>query len=274
VTHRKDRRRHPVADAAGYIDALRTRSSNMTIIEPTPTPTQPTKGRRRAIILAAAAAAVVGAVVLASCDDDSTAPITNQAPATSQPPPTTGGAQGTVDDTAADVAQPVVEAASAEPVSPPPPEAFEACLPGNSGPGPDFTTEELSIPTPAGEIRLVRERGEIYEGVLRSDDPRFQGTHYFSYETDIYTLPDGREIAIRHYHNRIETADGVWQGSPGPIILDAVNNVPDLALTGEGAYEGLMALATWLSVNEADPNLQPTDPSCNMQFTGYVVSVF
>ena len=79
------RRRRPVVDAADYLDALRTRSSNVTIIEATPTPTEPTSGRRRAIILAAAAAVVivVGAVVLATRDDDSTA----QSSTSHRPPP-------------------------------------------------------------------------------------------------------------------------------------------------------------------------------------------
>ena len=70
-----------VTDAAGYPDALRTRSSNVTMIEPTPTPTAPTGRRRRAIILVTAAAIVIiGAVVIAVRDDDTARPPTNTAP--------------------------------------------------------------------------------------------------------------------------------------------------------------------------------------------------
>lgn len=64
----------------------------MTLIEPAPTPTEPTNRHRRPIIIAAAAAVlmiVIGAVALATRDDDTTGPITNQPPATSQPPPAT-----------------------------------------------------------------------------------------------------------------------------------------------------------------------------------------
>ena len=59
-----------VIDATGDLDALRTRSPNVPIIETTPTPTEPTSRHRRPIIIAAAGAAVllivVGAVALAS----------------------------------------------------------------------------------------------------------------------------------------------------------------------------------------------------------------
>jgi hypothetical protein len=71
-----------VIDVAGYLDALRTRSSTVPIIETTPTPIERTSRHRRPIIIAAAAAAavvliVVGAVALAT-RDDTTEPATDQ----------------------------------------------------------------------------------------------------------------------------------------------------------------------------------------------------
>ena len=64
--------RASVLDAAGYLDVLRTRSNDMTIIETAPIPTQP-HGRRRWPAIAAAAAAlvliVVGVLVLAARED-------------------------------------------------------------------------------------------------------------------------------------------------------------------------------------------------------------
>jgi hypothetical protein len=70
-------------DAAGYLDALRTRSSNVTIIETTPPPTR----RQWPIITAAVAATVlivVGALVLAMREDTTEpvidTPVTTEAP--------------------------------------------------------------------------------------------------------------------------------------------------------------------------------------------------
>jgi hypothetical protein len=79
----------------------------VTIIETTPTPTEPPGGRRRANLTAIAAAVVlvfVGAVALASCDDSADSPTANL------PTRTTDAGQDTLDDTAIEVAQGFVEA--------------------------------------------------------------------------------------------------------------------------------------------------------------------
>jgi hypothetical protein len=62
----------PVDDAAGYLAALRTRSTNVTLIDTEPNPTRRPSRHRWAIIAAAAAvvAIVIGGVVLATRDDD------------------------------------------------------------------------------------------------------------------------------------------------------------------------------------------------------------
>ena len=63
----------PAIDAAGYLDALRTRSSTVDYIETEPTPTEPPTSRHRWLVAAAAAATVAviaGGLVLASRDDD------------------------------------------------------------------------------------------------------------------------------------------------------------------------------------------------------------
>ena len=62
----------PVIDAAGYLATLRTRSSNVTLIDTEPTPTRPPNRHRPLVVTAVAAAAVVviivGALVLATRD--------------------------------------------------------------------------------------------------------------------------------------------------------------------------------------------------------------
>jgi len=63
--------RVPLVDAAGYLAALRTRSTTVTLIDTEPNPTRP-EGRHRWPIIAVAAAAVVavvGALVLAARED-------------------------------------------------------------------------------------------------------------------------------------------------------------------------------------------------------------
>ena len=62
----------PILDAAGYLAALRTRSTTVTLINTEPNPTQPEHRRRWPIIATAAAvvAILVGGVVLATRDDD------------------------------------------------------------------------------------------------------------------------------------------------------------------------------------------------------------
>ena len=99
-------------DAAGYLDTLRTRSTDMTIIETAPTPTEQ-PGRRRWIVTAAVAAAVallvVAALVVASRED---APEVPAAPTT-----TTVAPEAAADPTPESVAQAFVEAIAASDVA-------------------------------------------------------------------------------------------------------------------------------------------------------------
>jgi hypothetical protein len=92
----------PVIDATGYLDTLRTRSTEVTLIETPPTPSGPTSRHRWRIITAAAAAVVLiagGALVLAT-RDDTTEPTTTEPTITGQETPEEGAeaiARGFVD---------------------------------------------------------------------------------------------------------------------------------------------------------------------------------
>jgi hypothetical protein len=78
----------PVIDADGYLATLRTRSSNVTVIDTEATPTGPTSRHRWLIAAAAAAvvAVVVGAIVLATRNDPSEPQIPAAPPTTVAPP--------------------------------------------------------------------------------------------------------------------------------------------------------------------------------------------
>jgi TRAP-type C4-dicarboxylate transport system substrate-binding protein len=81
----------PVVDSNGHLAALRTRSSNVTLIDTEPTPTRPDARHRWVLVVAAAAimAIVVGAVVLA-VRSDSTDNVAVPTEATARPPGTEG----------------------------------------------------------------------------------------------------------------------------------------------------------------------------------------
>lgn len=86
----------PLIDATGYLDALRTRSNTMTVIDTRPPSVEPPSRQRWAIISAAAAAAlvliVVGIVALAA-DDRTETPIDQPAPVTTVAPTTLAAEQ-------------------------------------------------------------------------------------------------------------------------------------------------------------------------------------
>jgi hypothetical protein len=99
----------PSGDAAGYLDAIRTRSNDMTITRPAPTPTEPTNPRRFAVIGVAAAAVLLvvgGALAVAARDDSRDGPSTSPDESAPAPvPPDT--------DSAAEIAAGYLDAVSA-----------------------------------------------------------------------------------------------------------------------------------------------------------------
>jgi hypothetical protein len=157
----------PTVDAARYLDALRTRSSNLTIIETTTTSARPTRRHNWLIVTTAAAALVAfvaGALVLAARDD----PIT-QVPA----------------------AQPV-EPPATEPASPPPlPEEVTVCIPSNSKIQ-TGTDDVWEVPSPDGVVVIEQGIGTTFRGSAISQDPRFEGTHYVTFLGAEYNYEGGR----------------------------------------------------------------------------------
>lgn len=81
-------------------------------------------------------------------------------------------------------------------------------------------------------------RGAVWaQPVLSMSDPRLDGDVLISWQTDDYpgvTLGTGTW--------RIETADGVWEGSYPRLEAEGTSDKTTLVLVGQGAYEGLIAV--------------------------------
>jgi hypothetical protein len=141
------------------------------------------------------------------------------------------------------------------------PGEFTICAPINaelrSG-----TDEQVVVPHPDGDMTVERQRGYTWSGTHTATDPRFSGTHYYSWDADTYTLPSGDEGPLVDATGlRIENADGAWQGEAVGATLPGTSANGPVVLAGEGAYEGLTAVLLW----EDDP--------CFINFRGIVIEV-
>jgi hypothetical protein len=123
------------------------------------------------------------------------------------------------------------------------PGEFTACLPHNSQLR-SGTDEQLVVPHPDGDMTVERRRGYTWAGTITATDPRFSGTHFYSWDGDSYTLTSGAEGPTAYAEgHRIENAEGAWQGSAnGATLPDGTSADSPVVLTGEGAYEGLTAV--------------------------------
>jgi hypothetical protein len=174
------------------------------------------------------------------------------------PQPTTGGAPQTQ--------QPTAPGATASDVLLP--GEFTACVPRNAA-SKTGTTETGVVPGPDGDLTIERTRGFTWLGLISATDPRFSGTHYYSWDGNGFTagaadpyaqVVDG--FGTWAEGHRIETAEGAWAGSTVGITLpDGTNEAAPAVLTGEGAYQGLTAV------------MFPIDGPCLFDFRGFVIEV-
>jgi hypothetical protein len=122
---------------------------------------------------------------------------------------------------------------------------FTACV--NPGPSVENGTEEhIQVSLPDGEMTITRGRGATWRlSVSDVSDPRLDGTWYASLDGDQYTLPQGVPgPGVSTWTTRIENDEGAWQGSTVTVEFpDGESLRGPLVLTGEGAYEGLTAVA-------------------------------
>jgi hypothetical protein len=222
---RKDRS-HPHPDAR--LDPQPDLGPMKEIYVSVDSPTNEGRNRRRLAMAAAAAVAVIGvtgiavAVGTSSGDDETQSPAaaTTVAPATS--------------------VAPVTEELPAQA-----PAEFTACV----NPGPEVQTgtrERTEVSLPDGEMTITRTRGYTWQSTVRDvSDPRLDGTWYNSTAEDLYTSPEGSDVpALGTWTHRIENDEGAWEGSLFAVNFTGDKTYAPLAMVGEGAYEGLTAVAT------------------------------
>jgi hypothetical protein len=117
------------------------------------------------------------------------------------------------------------------------------------------------VPGPDGDTVIERRRGYTWRGAITASDERLSGTHYYSWDADTYTMPDGTEgpTAWSEGH-RIENDAGAWQGSATAVSSPGDPPQPAV-LVGEGAYAGLGAI------------LGPGAGGCFFDFAGVIMEI-
>jgi hypothetical protein len=111
---------------------------------------------------------------------------------------------------------------------------------------------------------LTRSQGGAWWQTATMSDLRLEGDWYQTWETDSYGVPRGEDGPAVHVVTlRIENAEGAWEG--GWFGADSADGTPvgdpPWVVVGEGAYEGLMAIAAVSAVMN--------DP-CALDFRGVI----
>jgi hypothetical protein len=133
---------------------------------------------------------------------------------------------------------------------------FTACEPGNTQ-----IKEGTERSAASGDVTIERKRGFTWSGAITATDPRFSGTHYYSYDANFYTLPSGQEYTTWAEGHVIQNEEGAWRGASIGAVLPDESPSGVARLTGEGGYAGLTAL------------LFIVDGDCVYNFEGIVAEV-
>lgn len=148
------------------------------------------------------------------------------------------------------------------------PGEFTACVPMNSQLKAGTTETEVTS-GPDGDVTIERTRGFTWKGTITATDPRFAGTHYYSWDANGYTPGSGDpgapgivgQAGWAEGH-RIQNDEGAWQGwTVGVTLPDGTQVASPAVLTGEGAYEGLSAV------------LLVDDAGCFFAYRGFVMEI-
>lgn len=205
--------------------------------------------------MARTVALAVVAVVVVGCSQQPAGPTGAAGPVTTQDQPTSASSAPSVEASVGGTAQ--GDAAITEP-----PLEFTACIPRNAG----FRTgtdEQIALPSPDGDVTVDVSRGFTWRGTITATDDRLSGTHFYSFNSDTYTLPGGGTQMAWAEGHQIENDEGAWHGSSVGFSDTGDDSVTGPAvLIGEGAYEGLTAII-----------VTSIEGDCFLNVRGFVVSV-
>jgi hypothetical protein len=142
----------------------------------------------------------------------------------------------------------------AQPPSPAPPEVPAAQLApvsftghivcGDEVRGGSMTTSTFQFAEGNGSV--TSDHGHAWEQSATMSDPRLEGTHYHSRQTDIFMIPSSTRMeqrVITWATQRIENDGGSWQGTMLDFVRQGESGYHETyLLTGAGGYEGLSAI--------------------------------
>jgi hypothetical protein len=101
---------------------------------------------------------------------------------------------------------------------------------------------QIASPTTEVVDGVIRERGESWGcGVWTADDPRFSGESKVIWNLDAVMLPGSGRAEIVAARERIENADGAWEGTVTELQFGSDTVVVSGWFMGEGAYDSLAA---------------------------------
>jgi hypothetical protein len=144
------------------------------------------------------------------------------------------GPQATPGPSQAPSAAPPSESAAAS--TAPLPGEFSACVPSYT---------ELKTGTDTSEVvagtTIDHRRGFTWKGTITATDPRFSGSHFYSFDANNYKLASGGDAQVGWAEgHRIENDQGAWQGwAVGASMPGGLQQGSPAILKGEGAYSGL-----------------------------------
>jgi hypothetical protein len=116
---------------------------------------------------------------------------------------------------------------------------------------------QIASPTTEVVDGVIRERGESWGcGGWTADDPRFSGESRVIWNADAVMIPGSGRAQIVAARERIENADGAWEGTMTELRVGSDIFEASGWFIGEGAYDGMAAYVV-ISDGEVSGVIQP-----------------